>query len=69
MEYTVIIEKAEDGYYTYSPELWGCTSFGKTTEQALENMKEAIVENIELLKETGQPLPKPMISYITKVAI
>ena len=69
MEYMVIIEKAEDGYYTYSPELWGCTSFGKTTEKALDNMKEAITENIPLLKESGQPLPKPHISYITKVAI
>ena len=39
---TVIIEKDEDGYYAYAPELEGCQTQGDTLDEALVNIKEAV---------------------------
>lgn len=42
-EFTVIIERGEDGYFIGSvPELKGCHSQGKTIDELMENVKEAI---------------------------
>ena len=43
MKYTVVLEKDEDGIYvTTVPALPGCISDGKTVEEALTNIREAI---------------------------
>ena len=42
-EYTVVIEKGKDGYYVGSvPVLPGCHTQGKSIDQLLERMQEAI---------------------------
>jgi predicted RNase H-like HicB family nuclease len=48
---SVVIEKDEDGFYAWCPELKGCQSQGNTLEEALANIKEAI----ELYLETLPP--------------
>ena len=58
MRYTVIIEEGrESGYVVYAPALKGCVSQGKTREEALRNIKEAIEAYIEALLEDGLPVP------------
>ncbi len=47
----IIIEKDNDGYYAYSPELEGCQSQGDSFDEALKNIKEAIKLYIETLSE------------------
>jgi predicted RNase H-like HicB family nuclease len=43
MVFHVVIEKAEDGWLVIEcPALPGCVSQGKTEEEALSNIKEAI---------------------------
>ena len=43
MDYTVVIEKADDGSYSgYVPDLPGCVSCGDTPGQALDSIREAI---------------------------
>ena len=43
MIYRVIIEKGEDfGYVAHCPAIPGCHSQGKTMEEAIENIKDAI---------------------------
>jgi predicted RNase H-like HicB family nuclease len=43
MNLKVIIESGEDGYYVASvPSLKGCWSQGKTRDEALKNIREAI---------------------------
>lgn len=43
MTVKVLIEKGEDGYYSAScPSLKSCWSQGKTKDEAIANMKEAI---------------------------
>ena len=47
-EYTVVIERAEEGYYIGNvPVLPGCHTRAKTVDQPSERMKEAIEVCIE----------------------
>jgi predicted RNase H-like HicB family nuclease len=46
---TAVIEKDEDGYYAYCPELPGCCSQGETFDEALANIKEATALYLETL--------------------
>ena len=55
----VIIYRGEDGYWIVEcPSLPGCVSQGKTREEAVANIKEAIEGYIEALKEDGIPVPE-----------
>jgi predicted RNase H-like HicB family nuclease len=60
MDYTVVIEPADDGSYSaYVPDLPGCVSCGDTPGQALDSIREAIQGHIRTLREFGEPVPKP----------
>lgn len=62
-DYVVILESAPDGTWgAYVPDLPGCTSGGKTREEAARNIQEAIEGHIGLLRETGQPVPESISS-------
>jgi predicted RNase H-like HicB family nuclease len=56
-KYLVIIQKAESNYGAYSPDVLGCVATGKTIEETLENMREALEFHLEGLVEEGDPLP------------
>ncbi len=54
----VIIFKGEDGQYVAEcPSLPGCISQGKTKEEAIENIKEAIEGYILALEDDHIPVP------------
>jgi len=44
---SVVIEKDEDGYFAYCPQLQGCYTQGDTYEEVIENIKDAIKLHIE----------------------
>jgi len=46
---SVVIEKDENGFYAWCPELRGCQSQGNTLEEAIANIKEAIELYLETL--------------------
>ncbi|MBD2502879.1 type II toxin-antitoxin system HicB family antitoxin [Anabaena azotica] len=46
---SIVIEKDEDGYYAYCPELPGCQSQGDSLAEVQENIKEAVELYIETL--------------------
>jgi len=60
LEYTVILHRDEEysGYWVEVPTLPGCVSQGKSKEEALSNIKEAIELHLECLKEDGEEIPK-----------
>jgi len=59
-QYTIVIEQADDGSYSvYVPDLPGCVSCGDTIEEARAMIKEAITGHIQLLKDSGEPIPEP----------
>lgn len=54
----VIVYGGEDGYFVAEcPSLPGCISQGKTREEAVANIKEAIAGYIAALKEDNLPVP------------
>lgn len=51
MKLHVILEQDEEGYYTAEvPALPGCLSQGKTREEAVSNIKEAIEGWLEVME-------------------
>jgi predicted RNase H-like HicB family nuclease len=55
----VIIYPGEDGFWVVEcPSLAGCISQGRTKEEALANIKEAIQGYIAALGEDGLPIPE-----------
>jgi predicted RNase H-like HicB family nuclease len=48
---SVVIEQDEHGCYAWCPELRGCQSQGKTVEEALANIREAIDLFLETLTD------------------
>lgn len=61
-EYTIIIEKGENNYSAYCPDLSGVVAAGETEKETIELMKEAIEFHIQGLKEDKLPIPEPSIS-------
>ncbi len=52
MVYRVVIEKGEDfGYVVHCPAIPGCHSQGNSIEEAIENIKDAIVGCLSVLDE------------------
>ena len=55
----VVIFLGEDGYWVAEcPSLSGCISQGKTRQEAIANIKEAIEGYIVALEEDGLPVPE-----------
>jgi predicted RNase H-like HicB family nuclease len=65
----VILYPGEDGYMIAEvPSLPGCISQGKTREEALANIQEAIALHVEVLQERGEPLPDDQVELVEVAA-
>jgi predicted RNase H-like HicB family nuclease len=63
MRYAVIIERGENSYGAYVPDLPGCVAVGDTPEEVRMLIQEAIEFHLEGLQEDGESIPQPS-SYI-----
>ena len=64
----VILYPGEDGYWVVEcPSLPGCISQGKTKDEALAHIKEAIALYIESLEAHGDPVPEERVETFTVV--
>jgi predicted RNase H-like HicB family nuclease len=59
MRYAVVIEKANQNYSAYVPDLPGCIATGDTVQEVEAEISEAIRLHIEGLVEDGLPVPEP----------
>jgi len=59
MRYLVIIERAENNYGAFSPDLPGCVATGDTLDEVQENMREAIELHLEGMRLHGESIPEP----------
>jgi predicted RNase H-like HicB family nuclease len=68
MKYLVIIEKGENNYSAYSPDVAGCAATGKTVEETLEAMRAALEFHFAGMMEDGEeiPTPKTLNYYLEK---
>lgn len=55
----IVIEKVEENYSAYSPDLPGCVATGETREEVEQNMYDAIEMHIQGLREDNQIVPEP----------
>lgn len=68
MKYRVLIEQDEDGVYVAEvPALPGCISQGRTREEAVENIKEAMAAYIESLEAHDEPIPPPITEELVEI--
>lgn len=70
-QFSVVIEKDEEGYYSYCPALEGCQTQGDTYEEVLENIKEAISLYLSTLSDTEKQevLKKQTITMLVGVEV
>ena len=59
VRYAVVIEKAENNYAAYVPDLPGCAAVGDTVEEVERLIREAIEFHMEGLRKDGLPIPEP----------
>ncbi len=65
MKFIVTMERDEDGYYVVDcPSLPGCLSQGKTPDEAMANIKEAIEGIVDLRRRKGLPVPTVNVAEI-----
>lgn len=68
MKFRVIIEQDEDGMFIAEcPSLPGCISQGKTRQEALQNIKEAIEGYLESLQKHNEPIPPSITEEIVEI--
>ncbi len=61
MKFIITILRDEDGMFVVEcPSIPGCVSQGKTEQEAIDNIKEAIKQCLEVRTERGIPLTVSM---------
>ena len=70
MRYAIVIEKAENNYAAYVPDLLGCVATGKTMEETEQQIREAIEIHLRGMREDGLPIPEPssQVEYVEVAA-
>jgi predicted RNase H-like HicB family nuclease len=64
--FAIVIERGENNFSAYVPDLPGCISTGSTVEEIERNIREAIELHLEGMAEDGDPIPEPTtaVSYV-----
>ena len=70
MRYAIVIEKAENNYSAYVPDLPGCAATGATVEETEQSIREAIAFHLNGLREDGISIPAPSsrVDYVEVTA-
>lgn len=70
MWWRILVEQDEDRMFiTECPSLPGCISQGKTREEALENIQDAIKGYLESLKKHKEPIPPSIQEEVVEVLV
>jgi len=64
MRYAIVIEKANENYSAYVPDLPGCVATGATVEATENEIREAIRFHIDGLKADGLTAPTSFAEYV-----
>jgi antitoxin HicB len=70
VRYRILIEQGEDGVFVAEcPSLPGCVSQGKSRQEALANIQDAIRGYLESLKKHNEPIPPSIEEEIVEVSV
>jgi len=67
--FSVVIEKDEEGYTAFCPELQGCYAQGETYEEVLDNIRDAIHLHIDDRIQSGEKIPQAQLINLTTVEV
>ena len=67
--FSVVIEKDEDGYTAFCPELQGCYAQGETYEEVLDNIRDAIRLHLDDRINSGEKIPQAHLINLTTVDV
>ena len=67
LNFPVIVEQDEDGYFAFCPSLQGCYTQADSYEEIMANIKDAISLHIEDRILSGEELPKLRQISLTSV--
>ena len=65
----MVIERDKHGFVAFCPELQGCYAQGKTHEEALKSIKDAIKLHVADLRAEGEELPHIELVSLSTVAV
>ena len=66
----VLIEKDEDGVFIgTAPSLKGCYSYGKTLDELMANLREAIEAHLEAFAEEEKALPVIRFAGVQEIEV
>jgi predicted RNase H-like HicB family nuclease len=70
MRYAIVIEKAENNYSAYVPDLPGCVATGQIIEETEKEIRQAIEFHLRGMREDGLPIPAPSshVDYVEVAA-
>jgi len=70
MRYAIVIERAENNYSAYVPDLPGCVATGETFPEVESQIREAIAFHLDGLREDGAVIPQPssVVEYLEVAA-
>jgi predicted RNase H-like HicB family nuclease len=63
MRYLVVIRRTSTGYSVDVPDLPGCVATGMNVEHARQMIADAIQMHIELMRQSGEPIPTPSATF------
>lgn len=66
--FLIVIEKVDNNYSAYSPDLPGCIATGKTREEVERNMHEAVEMHVQGMIEDELPIPEST-AYAEYIAV
>ncbi|MGE0314047.1 MAG: type II toxin-antitoxin system HicB family antitoxin [Lautropia sp.] len=66
MRYAIVIEKVDENFSAYVPDLPGCIATGDTIPEVEANIREAILFHIDGMREDGLDIPPPssQVEYV-----
>ena len=64
---SIVVEKDEDGYFAFCPELQGCYAQGDDYEEVIESIKDAIKLHIEDRVANNEEIPIPEMTSISTI--
>ena len=70
MRYAIVIDKSDNNYGAWAPDLPGCVATGDTVEEVVQLMREAIELHLAGMREDGDPIPPPVaqVDYVDVAA-
>lgn len=69
LNFSVVVEEDKNGFFAFCPELQGCYTDGKTHEEAINNIKDAIKLHVQDRVANKETLERPRSVSLATVKV